>query len=171
MSSVCMYAPPNNSPIVMWCDVILLNQYWTVLTEASNGGGQNSLSSSQLSNVPSSKLTASSNSSQKTTKEFNFQTIHETFGKEIEQDLKERRRLKELAQRPLIEFWNWKIENYLYFISRMFFFSVDKNKSSIFIKCKISRIFFWELLYTFFYRYRAGEFDGIAFLISMRFWL
>lgn len=65
----------------------------------------NSLSSSQLSsNVPSSKLTASnSNSSQKTSREFNFQTIHEAFGKEIEQDLKERRRLKELAQTPLID--------------------------------------------------------------------
>lgn len=68
----------------------------------------NSLSSSsQLSNVPSSKLTASnsnSNSQKQTPTEFNFQTIHEAFGKEIEQDLKERRRLKELSQRPLIEF-------------------------------------------------------------------
>lgn len=65
----------------------------------------NSLSSSQLSNVPPSKLTASnSSSSQNTPKEFNFQTIHEAFGKEIEQDLNERRRLKELSQRPLIDF-------------------------------------------------------------------
>lgn len=64
----------------------------------------NSLSSTQLSNDSSSKLTASSNLSQKTQQEFDFQTIHEAFGKEIEQDLKERRRLKELSQRPLIEF-------------------------------------------------------------------
>lgn len=71
---------------------------------ASNGGGMNTSSSSQLSNLPSSKLTASSTVSQKNRQEFNFQTIHEAFGKEIEQDLKERRRLKELSQRPLIEF-------------------------------------------------------------------
>lgn len=64
----------------------------------------NSLSSSQLSNVPPSKLTATNNSSQKIQKDFDFQTIHEAFGKEIEQDLKERRRLKELSQRPLIDF-------------------------------------------------------------------
>lgn len=70
-----------------------------------------SMSSSQLSlanqspvGVAPSNLTASSDCSQKSQIEFNFQTVHETFGKEIEQDLKERRRLKELAQRPLIEF-------------------------------------------------------------------
>lgn len=71
---------------------------------ASNGDGMNSISSSQQPNVPSSQLTASSNSNQKNQKEFNFQTIHEAFGREIEQDIKERRRLKELAQRPLIDF-------------------------------------------------------------------
>lgn len=64
----------------------------------------NTSSSSQLHNLPPSKLTASSIVAQKNQKEFNFQTVHEAFGKEIEQDLKERRRLKELSQRPLIEF-------------------------------------------------------------------
>lgn len=53
---------------------------------------------------PPSKLTAFSESNQKSKKEFNFQTVHEAFGREIEQDLKERRRLKELAQKPLIQF-------------------------------------------------------------------
>lgn len=54
--------------------------------------------------VPPSNLTTSTDSSQKSTKEFTFQMIHERFGREIEQDLRERRRLKELAQQPLIQF-------------------------------------------------------------------
>lgn len=57
---------------------------------------------------PPSNLTASSNTSLKSLSskeiEFNFQTVHAAFGREIEQDLKERRRLKELAQQPLIQF-------------------------------------------------------------------
>lgn len=36
-------------------------------------------------------------------KEFTFQAVHNAFGREINQDLQERRRLKELSQRPLIE--------------------------------------------------------------------
>lgn len=36
-------------------------------------------------------------------KEFTFQAVHDAFGQEINQDLQERRRLKELSQRPLIE--------------------------------------------------------------------
>lgn len=52
-------------------------------------------------------LNASSNCNQKTSKDFNFQTIHETFGREIEQDLRERKRLKELKEmaqhKPLID--------------------------------------------------------------------
>lgn len=71
-----------------------------------------SMSSTQLSHanqtpvgVAPSNLIASSELSQKSQiQEFDFQTVHEAFGKEIEQDLKERRRLKELAKRPLIEF-------------------------------------------------------------------
>lgn len=35
--------------------------------------------------------------------EFTFQVVHEAFGREIMQDLHERKRLKELCQRPLIE--------------------------------------------------------------------
>lgn len=71
-----------------------------------------SVSSSQLLNanqspvgIPPSNLTAFSDTTQKTQlKEFSFQSVHEAFGKEIEKDLKERRRLKELSQKPLIEF-------------------------------------------------------------------
>lgn len=84
--------------------MFVLNKLLNCLASNGGGGGMNSSSSSQLSNVPPSKLTASSIVSQNNHKEFNFQTIHEAFGKEIEQDLKERRRLKELSQRPLIEF-------------------------------------------------------------------
>lgn len=69
-----------------------------------------SVSSSQLSyanqspvGVPPSNLTASSDCSKKSSDEINFQTVHEQFGREIEQDLKERRRLKELSQQPLIQ--------------------------------------------------------------------
>lgn len=51
---------------------------------------------------PSLNLTAFNDL--KTRKDFNFQTLHEAIGLEIEQDLKERRRLKELAQQPLIQF-------------------------------------------------------------------
>lgn len=67
------------------------------------------MSSSQLSNANQSAVgVAPSNttapSEQESQNEFNFQTVHEAFGREIEQDLKERRRLKELARRPLIDF-------------------------------------------------------------------
>lgn len=48
---------------------------------------------------PKDKSTNNSNS----LKEFTFQVVHEAFGREINQDLQERRRLKELSQRPLIE--------------------------------------------------------------------
>lgn len=40
------------------------------------------------------------------TNEFTFQMVHEAFGREIMQDLKERKRLKELAHQPLINFDN-----------------------------------------------------------------
>lgn len=57
-----------------------------------------------VTQIPPSDLTTYSDCNQQSQKEFNFQMVHEAFGREIQQDLKERRRLKELAQRPLIEF-------------------------------------------------------------------
>lgn len=82
---------------------------------ASNGGGMVSISTTSLQQSfankspvggdPPSNLTASAGDCNlKSQTEFNFQTVHEAFGREIEQDLKERRRLKELAKQPLIQF-------------------------------------------------------------------
>lgn len=90
---------------------ISLNPY---IYLASNGGGIGSvLDSSQQSHANQSPvvnpfdLTPTINCNQKTPKEFNFQTMHEAFGKEIEQDLRERKRLKELKEmaqhKPLID--------------------------------------------------------------------
>lgn len=97
------------------CNVIVTqkqNCLSDFLKVASNGGGLGSVSaSSQQPHVnkspfgdPPSKLTASSDSNQKSQKEVNFQTVHAAFGREIEQDLQEHRRLKQLAQKSLIEF-------------------------------------------------------------------
>lgn len=83
---------------------------------ATNGGGMgtsavslSSLSSQQpfsmnpFSDEPSKSKTATNDANVKSSYEFSFQTVHDAFGKEIMQDLNERKRLKELAQRPLIE--------------------------------------------------------------------
>lgn len=105
---VCVHASPLTAKLCNVIVIIFLKT--TIVCLASNGGGMGSVSSSQLSyanqspvGVPSSHLTASSDCSKNSTDEINFQTVHEKFGREIEQDLKERRRLKELAQQPLIQ--------------------------------------------------------------------
>lgn len=122
-SSTCMRpsTPPSNRKLQCDCNqnekkIVFLFEHMHFI--ASNGGGMGSISttSSQQSfanqspvggDPPSNpSLTASSvgDKNQKSQTEFNFQTIHEAFGREIEQDLKERRRLKELATQPLIQF-------------------------------------------------------------------
>lgn len=112
------------SPQMQKCDcnqnkTISIRTKYAHILIASNGGGMGSISTTTSSSSsqqsfankspvggdPPSNLTASSDSNLKSqTKEFNFQTVHEAFGREIEQDLRERRRLKELAQKPLIQF-------------------------------------------------------------------
>lgn len=77
-------------------------------SSSSSLSQQSIANKSPVSGDPPSNLTASSNTSLKSLSskeiEFNFQTVHAAFGREIEQDLKERRRLKELAKQPLIQF-------------------------------------------------------------------
>lgn len=77
-------------------------------SSSSSLSQQSIANKSPVGGEPASNLTASSNTSLKSLSskeiEFNFQTVHAAFGREIEQDLKERRRLKELAQQPLIQF-------------------------------------------------------------------
>lgn len=105
--------PPN---ITKKCTVIVTKINW-FLKLASNGGGGgkgSTLTSSQqkiqkIANKspveePPSNLTASSDSNPTTHRDFDFNYVHEKFGREIEQDLRERRRLKELAKQPLIQF-------------------------------------------------------------------
>lgn len=61
-------------------------------------GGNGASQSYSISSSYSSNATDSSNQI-----EFNFQIVHETFGREIMKDLDDRKRIKELSQRPLIE--------------------------------------------------------------------
>lgn len=75
--------------------------------KATNGGGMGTMAVSLTSlNDASSKAIPASTDTSKSIKdlnEFSFQMVHEAFGKEIMQDINERKRLKELSQRPLIE--------------------------------------------------------------------
>lgn len=59
-----------------------------------NGGGNGSSSKSSSNQSNGSSAPA----------EFTFKTLHEAFGREILNDFNERNRLKQVAQRPLIEF-------------------------------------------------------------------
>lgn len=71
---------------------------------AANGNGKQSMpiSSPNPSQSHTNRLPPKDKSAAQL-KEFTFQAVHDAFGREINQDLQERRRLKELAQRPLIE--------------------------------------------------------------------
>lgn len=90
--------------------------FW--LITATNGGGgsgkmvptslpsinsQQSLSNQSPTDDTSSQSITPNDNNNVQSNEFTFQMVHEAFGREIMQDLKERKRLKELTQRPLIE--------------------------------------------------------------------
>lgn len=73
-----------------------------------NGGGNGSVSSSPAgainSSSPSSNnLIGTTLSPTNNVNELTFGMVHEAFGKEIQRNLSERTRIKELAERPLID--------------------------------------------------------------------
>lgn len=70
-----------------------------------NGGGNGTVSSATI-NSPSNarnNLVTPMLSPANTVNELSFGLVHEAFGKEIQRNLGERKRIKELAERPLID--------------------------------------------------------------------
>lgn len=84
-------------PVYVWIQILFI----FFLNSVFNGGGNGT---SQLLSQSNANTSIAADATKQI--EFNFQIVHEAYGREIMKDLKQRELNKEQSQRPLIELWN-----------------------------------------------------------------